>query len=197
MIYAMKPNGKELVVSRQNDGSLKYQSKNIWEKIASRNTQELKKVVKAQGIKGLLSHKAIAVSLNVGEDVVLKQLANLYWYDKAMLDMYFTFKTVRKVSKETGIPYVSCYKTIKSTLNKMGVCPYKSHIKAIPNLPENFTGKVYGRAEVANMFNVELTTVHGWMKRGLIKASFKMNGRYFFTQQNIDEGIKNMKTQCA
>jgi transposase-like protein len=43
-----------------------------------------------------------------------KIIPSLYWYDQEILKMYIELGSVRKVSKETGIPHTSIFITIKN-----------------------------------------------------------------------------------
>lgn len=44
---------------------------------------------------------------------------DLHWYDKEMIRLYLKLGNYRSVGDETGIPWQSVYKTIKSALNKI------------------------------------------------------------------------------
>ena len=43
-----------------------------------------------------------------------KIIPSLYWYDQEILKMYIELGSVRKVSKQTGIPHTSIFITIKN-----------------------------------------------------------------------------------
>lgn len=45
---------------------------------------------------------------------ITKIVQGLYWYDQEILKMYVELGSVRKVSKETGIPHTSIFITIKN-----------------------------------------------------------------------------------
>jgi transposase-like protein len=47
-------------------------------------------------------------------DGISKIINNLYWYDQEILKMYIELGSVRKVSKQTGIPHTSIFITIKN-----------------------------------------------------------------------------------
>lgn len=47
-------------------------------------------------------------------DGITKIVEGLYWYDQEILKMYVELGSVRKVSKETGIPHTSIFITIKN-----------------------------------------------------------------------------------
>ena len=46
-------------------------------------------------------------------DGISKIIKGLYWYDQEILKMYIELGSVRKVSKQTGIPHTSVFITIK------------------------------------------------------------------------------------
>jgi hypothetical protein len=46
-------------------------------------------------------------------DGITKLVEELYWYDQEILKMYVELGSVRKVSKQTGIPHTSIFITIK------------------------------------------------------------------------------------
>ncbi len=46
-------------------------------------------------------------------DSISKIIESLYWYDQEILRMYVELGSVRKVSKQTGIPHTSIFITIK------------------------------------------------------------------------------------
>jgi transposase-like protein len=46
-------------------------------------------------------------------DGITKIVEGLYWYDQEILKMYVELGSVRKVSKQTGIPHTSIFITIK------------------------------------------------------------------------------------
>lgn len=47
-------------------------------------------------------------------DSISKIVEGLYWYDQEILKMYVELGSVRKVSKQTGIPHTSIFITIKN-----------------------------------------------------------------------------------
>jgi len=47
-------------------------------------------------------------------DGISKIVEGLYWYDQEILKMYVELGSVRKVSKQTGIPHTSIFITIKN-----------------------------------------------------------------------------------
>jgi hypothetical protein len=50
------------------------------------------------------------------EDYAMSEIDNLYWYDKEMILMYKRLGNFRAIEDETGIPFISCYKNIKKSL---------------------------------------------------------------------------------
>lgn len=54
----------------------------------------------------------------ITDDSIVKQIEtrieSLYWYDKEVLRLYIELGSVRKVSKQTGIPHTSIFITIKN-----------------------------------------------------------------------------------
>lgn len=49
------------------------------------------------------------------EDFTLAEIENLYWYNRDLVKLYLEVKTYRAMERETGIPYISCYKTIQKS----------------------------------------------------------------------------------
>jgi transposase-like protein len=47
-------------------------------------------------------------------DSISKIIESMYWYDQEILKMYVELGSVRKVSKQTGIPHTSIFITIKN-----------------------------------------------------------------------------------
>jgi hypothetical protein len=50
------------------------------------------------------------------EDFALEEIDKLYWYDAEMVRLYLKHGNFRAIEKETGIPFISCYKNIKKSL---------------------------------------------------------------------------------
>lgn len=46
-------------------------------------------------------------------DTAIKEIDNLYWYDREILKLYAEHGTYRKVEEVTGIPFESIYKTVQ------------------------------------------------------------------------------------
>ena len=53
------------------------------------------------------------------EDFTIAEINNLYWYDKEMILMYKRLGNFRAIEKETGIPWISCYKNIKKSMETL------------------------------------------------------------------------------
>ncbi len=47
------------------------------------------------------------------EDLALDQINSLYWYDQEIVKLYMKLGSYRAIEAETGIPWESCYKTVK------------------------------------------------------------------------------------
>jgi hypothetical protein len=47
------------------------------------------------------------------EERVLEVIEELYWYDCEMVKLYMKLGNYRQIEAETGIPHVSCFKTVK------------------------------------------------------------------------------------
>ena len=56
------------------------------------------------------------------EDRVMHYInTSLYWYDKEIINLYIKLGSYRAIEKETGIPWESCYGTIKRIKNDIRV----------------------------------------------------------------------------
>jgi hypothetical protein len=53
------------------------------------------------------------------EDTVLAEIDNLYWYNSGLVRLYMQHGNYRAIEKETGIPYISCYKTIQKSFKQL------------------------------------------------------------------------------
>lgn len=49
------------------------------------------------------------------EDMAIDEIDKQYWYNKGLVNLYMKHGNFRSIEKETGIPWQSCYKTIKKT----------------------------------------------------------------------------------
>jgi hypothetical protein len=50
------------------------------------------------------------------EDMAMEEIDRLYWYDAELLRIYLRVGNFRAMGKETGIPYISCYKSVKKSM---------------------------------------------------------------------------------
>ncbi len=53
------------------------------------------------------------------EDMAIEEIDKQYWYNKALIELYRKHGNFRSIQDETGIPWVSCYKTIKKTFQEI------------------------------------------------------------------------------
>ena len=53
------------------------------------------------------------------EDIAIKDIDNLYWYDAEILRLYLELGTYRAIQEKTGIPFISCYVNIKKSLKTL------------------------------------------------------------------------------
>lgn len=53
------------------------------------------------------------------EDMAIEEVDKLYWYNKGLVELYMRYGNFRAIQKETGIPFGSCYKTIKKSLQQI------------------------------------------------------------------------------
>lgn len=53
------------------------------------------------------------------EDKTLGHLDGLYWYKAELIRLYMLHGNYRAIEKETGIPFVSCYHTIRKTFKEL------------------------------------------------------------------------------
>lgn len=51
------------------------------------------------------------------EDATLADINNLYWYDAELIRLYMKHGNFRAIEKVTGIPYTSCFNSIKKSLS--------------------------------------------------------------------------------
>ncbi len=59
------------------------------------------------------------VSRELQEDKVKEYINNLYWYDKEIIGLYIKLGNYRAIEKETGIPWESCYSTVRRIIKKI------------------------------------------------------------------------------
>ncbi|MFT3679446.1 MAG: hypothetical protein QM791_04185 [Ferruginibacter sp.] len=53
------------------------------------------------------------------EDRAIAEISNLYWYNKELITLYAKHLNYRAIEQETGIPWQSCYKTIKKSFEEI------------------------------------------------------------------------------
>lgn len=57
--------------------------------------------------------------LQVIDEVKQGKEAGLYWYNAGILQLYIKHGNYRAIEKETGIPFISCYKNLKKTFAEL------------------------------------------------------------------------------
>lgn len=53
------------------------------------------------------------------EDMAIEEVDRLHWYSKGLIELYLKYGNFRAIERETGIPFGSCYKTIKKSLDQI------------------------------------------------------------------------------
>lgn len=53
------------------------------------------------------------------EDKVKEYIKGLYWYDQGIINLYLKLGNYRAIEKETGIPWESCYCTVRKVIKKI------------------------------------------------------------------------------
>lgn len=53
------------------------------------------------------------------EDRTLGKIDELYWYNAEMIRLYVKHGNYRAIERETGIPYISCYKSIQKSFKEL------------------------------------------------------------------------------
>jgi hypothetical protein len=53
------------------------------------------------------------------EDIAIEEIDNLYWYDGALIKLYVELGNFRAIETVTQIPFISCYKNIKKSLQTL------------------------------------------------------------------------------
>ena len=51
--------------------------------------------------------------------MAIEEIDKLYWYNKGLIALYQRYGNFRAIEKETGIPWESCYKTIKKSFKEI------------------------------------------------------------------------------
>lgn len=98
-----KPVEDESIEIIEGGGSNKYTSLKTYNTIVSICSQDLTEANEKQ----------------LKECLALDEIDNLYWYDREIVRLYLKLGNYRAVESETGIPWESCYKTIKSACKKI------------------------------------------------------------------------------
>lgn len=53
------------------------------------------------------------------QDQAAAIVEGMYWYDKAIIELYIKLGSYRKIEKETGISWESCYSTVQKAFKKI------------------------------------------------------------------------------
>lgn len=53
------------------------------------------------------------------EDKALREIENLYWYNAELVKLYMLHGNYRAIELQTGIPFVSCYHTIRKSFKEL------------------------------------------------------------------------------
>lgn len=53
------------------------------------------------------------------EDMAVEEVDKLYWYNRGLIELYKKHGNFRAIEKETGIPYTSCFKSIKKSFTEI------------------------------------------------------------------------------
>gem|GEM_PF-849360 len=53
------------------------------------------------------------------EDMALEEIDREYWYNKGLIHLYLKHGNYRAIQAETGIPYISAYKTIQKSFKNI------------------------------------------------------------------------------
>jgi hypothetical protein len=53
------------------------------------------------------------------EDRAIREIDNLYWYDRDIVKLYMRLGNYRAIEEDTMIPYSSAYKTVQRSLQKI------------------------------------------------------------------------------
>jgi hypothetical protein len=53
------------------------------------------------------------------EDRAIEHIEKLYWYDKEIVNLYLKLGNYRAIEKDTGIPWESCYSTIRKVIKQI------------------------------------------------------------------------------
>jgi hypothetical protein len=53
------------------------------------------------------------------EDMAIEEVDKQYWYNKGLIELYKKHGNYRAIERETGIPYISAYKTIQKSFKEI------------------------------------------------------------------------------
>lgn len=53
------------------------------------------------------------------EEKALREIENLYWYNAELVKLYMVHGNYRAIEEQTGIPFVSCYHTIRKSFKEL------------------------------------------------------------------------------
>lgn len=80
------------------------------------------------------------------EDYTMEQIDRLYWYDKEMVKLYLKLGSFRAIEKDTGIPFISCYKNIKKSLAVLKKKSEEVMSKPLPLFTKTEIKSIYGKS---------------------------------------------------
>lgn len=60
------------------------------------------------------------------KDAAIESIDKLYWYDAELVRLYMRLGNFRALERETGIPFISCYHTIKKSFKKLKEIAHQS-----------------------------------------------------------------------
>lgn len=58
-------------------------------------------------------------TLELLQDAAVNAIETLDWYEREIIKLYIKFGNYRAIEKDTGIPWESCYTTIRKSINKI------------------------------------------------------------------------------
>lgn len=78
-------------------------------------------IVEKATLQAYLQEEAIEDRLNREdmEDKALSEIENLYWYNAELVKLYMLHGNYRAIEEQTGIPFVSCYHTIRKSFKEL------------------------------------------------------------------------------
>mgnify|MGYP001612210362 CR=1 FL=1 len=82
----------------------------------------IERELKQDGMYQLIKRiRAIAFQKNPRyiRELEAKPYPDIYWYKQHLLSLYLRHGTFRAIEKETGIPFESCHKTIRLTIQQL------------------------------------------------------------------------------